>query len=69
MIDGNLMGIACSADWRADHHEHTKSLIEKPLTLRNGTNEILVVFISRAGTSFTVDHEPRGDAVRVISMS
>jgi hypothetical protein len=54
-------------DWRADDNGHTKSLIEKPLTLRNGTNEILVVFISRAGASFTVDHGPRGDAVRVIS--
>ncbi len=42
-------------DWRADRNDRTKALIEKPVTLRTGTNEILVAFISRTGTSFTLD--------------
>src|SRR5262245_5994474 len=42
-------------DWRGDRNDRTRTLIEKPVTLRNGSNEIIVAFISRVGTSFTLE--------------
>jgi len=42
-------------DWRQTSNDGTVPLVEKPVTLRTGTNEILVAFISRVGTSFTVE--------------
>jgi RHS repeat-associated protein len=42
-------------DWRADRRDRTRTLIEKPVTLRSGRNEIAVAFISRVGTSFTLE--------------
>src|SRR4051812_27759997 len=42
-------------DWRTDRNDRTRTLIERPVMLRNGANEILVAFISRIGTSFTLE--------------
>lgn len=42
-------------DWRANRVDQTVSLIEKPVTLRAGSNELVVAFISRIGTSFTLE--------------
>jgi len=42
-------------DWRADRTDRTKTLIEKTVRLHSGANEIVVAFISRRGTSFTLD--------------
>ena len=51
-------------------NDQTPLLIEKPVTLRTGNNEIIVAFISRVGTSVTLEivkpdpanHAPTADA-------
>ena len=42
-------------EWRSDKSVRTRSLIEKPVLLRNGRNDIIVAFIARTGASFTVE--------------
>ena len=42
-------------DWRPDRDDRTIGTIEKPVTLLPGRNEIIVAFISRPGTSFTLE--------------
>src|SRR5262249_31230503 len=42
-------------EWRSDKTVRTRSLIEKSVSLRTGRNEIIVAFIARSSSSFTID--------------
>lgn len=42
-------------DWRADRNDRTRDLIEKAVTLRPGTNTLIVAFIARTGRSFSLE--------------
>jgi hypothetical protein len=49
-------------EWRPDRNDRTVTTIDEPVTLRQGSNEILVAFISRPGTSLTVSITGQGIA-------
>lgn len=56
-------------DWNSGRNDRTVATIDKPVTLLSGHNEIVVAFISRTGTSFTLEITSSGPPVPTITAS